>query len=217
MTTSNERVVKALRTLRKGDGLTLSSLAMLPNVAETFGTNDYRAIRRAIYATIAAEHDDKCVAALANALGIDTPSGLNLMERRTRYIKHHQMSMRTLTNYEEFGAILVGQMLPTPIAETSESDVARDLALVEDVIQRSIRRGGLTDLDQATAVEALRRLHEAGDDEVTAREVDRVFNLLWQALHALGEETKAAGGPVADVPASEESRDRDGSERLADA
>lgn len=174
---------EALRHLRKGDGLTLTALAMLPDVEETFGTDDYRAIRRAIVAAISSEHDDKGVAALSNALGVDTPGGLTLMERRERYIKQHRISMRTLTNYEELGAIVVAQMLPASIPLTSTGSLARDLALVEEIVQRSIRTGVMTDFDRTTALEALRRLQAVNDGEITARSRDRVIELMNQMIH----------------------------------
>lgn len=187
----NSELHDALRVLRKGDGLTLTSLAMHPKVEEVFGTEDFRAIRRAIVAAIASEHDDKGVAALANALGVDTPGGLTLMERRERYIKQHRMSMRTLTNYEEFGIVVIAQMLPVPLHPTPTGELGRDLALVEEVIQRAINRGKLTDHGRTTALEALRRLHHAPDEKIGVRERDRVLELLNQLLQLAAESTRA--------------------------
>lgn len=190
----NSVLKDALRALRKGDGLTLTSLAMLPNVEDAFGTDDYRAIRRAIIGTIASEHDDKGVAALANALAVDTPDGLTLMERRERYIEQHRMSMRTLTNYEEYGATVIAQLLPVPLQPSPPGDAARDLALVEDVVQRAIRDGGLTDHARMKALESLSRLHDVPDESIGERERERVIALMDQMLQLASGVTRARVG-----------------------
>lgn len=181
---SDSILVQALKQLRKGDGLTLGSIAMLYDVERIFGTNDFVAIRHAIVGAIDTERADKCVAALANAYGIDAASGTNLTERRETYVASNKLAMRTLTNYEDFGALVVAQLIQFPIASTfTEVDVL--LSVVEDMVHHALSRDaqhdGLFDRDQLRAIlDKLERLQETEDAMITEAHDARLRALLDQ-------------------------------------
>jgi len=184
-------LVEALKALRKGDGLSLGSIAMLKNVDAIFGTDDYRAIRQAIVDAIRAEHDDKCVAALANALGVDTHARGNLTDRRERYIAEHKMSMRTLTNYEEFGAVVVAQLIKVPIAGNS-AEVDRLLDIVDDLCRRARDHGGFEPDEQAFVWSTLRLLRQTPDEQIGAAQLIRLVDLI-EAFRSHGQPAADAG------------------------
>lgn len=181
---SDSTLVQALKQLRKGDGLTLGSIAMLDDVEAVFGTSDFVAIREAILNAIELERSDKCVAALANAYAIGCSPGTKLTERRERYVAENKLAMRTLTNYEDFGTVVLAQLLQLPIsASLTEVDVL--LSVVEDMVHHALSRDteqeGLFDADQQKAILGkLRKLHDAEDSSITEAHHVRLKALLDQ-------------------------------------
>lgn len=186
-------LIGTLKQLRKGAGLTLGSLAAIPDLEQAFGTKDLVAIRRAIVDAISSESDDPCIAALANAYALGQPPGSNLMERRGAYIDKHKMAMRTLTNYEEFGVVVLAQLVDLPVTSIS-SEVDLLLSVVEEISDRGLLRGFHSD-ELASVLEKLNGLQDAPDAQIEESHAVRLQRLIdqFRAAHRLTYPRSAIG------------------------
>jgi hypothetical protein len=171
-------LVGTLKHLRKGAGLTLGSLAAVPDLEQVFGTKDLVSIRQAIVNAVRSESDDPCVAALANAYALDRPPGSNLMERRAAYIEQHKMAMRTLTNYEEFGVIVLAQLVHLPVTSTS-NEVDLLLSVVEEISNLGLLRG-FQPQELTSVLEKLNGLQDASDTQIDETHAVRLQRLIDQ-------------------------------------
>lgn len=199
--TTNEPLLQALRALRKGDGLTLGSLAMLDGVADIFGTDSVVAIRAAIREAIESEVGDKCVDALANALAMGEHDAPTLMERRELYIKDRHIAMRSLTTYEEFGARVVSQLIEVPLpAAAGETRVGDRMAIVEEISLKLLDTGHLSRQGYQAVHLALADLAELDDDQVDEPTRRRLRTLVGKVA-ALREPEYASPGDISPVVA----------------